>query len=63
MEVVNGKYMVECTPSGDYYGYLMGYDQCCAYGETVEDVIERVESMAEDFFCEISAVYELDDIA
>ena len=39
MEVVNGKYMVECTPSGDYYGYLMGYDQCCAYGETVEDVI------------------------
>ena len=55
--------MVECTPSGDYYGYLMGYDQCCAYGETVEDVIERVESMAEDFFCEISAVYELEDIA
>lgn len=40
MEVVNGKYMVECTPSGDYYGYLMGYDQCCAYGETVEDVIK-----------------------
>lgn len=63
MEIINGKYMVECTASGDYYAYLLGHDQCCAYGETVEDAIERVDSMAEDFFYEMSALYQLEDIA
>lgn len=63
MEVVSGKYVVECTETGDYYAYLLGYEQCCAYGETAEDAIEEVESMAEDFFCEVSAMYELEEMA
>lgn len=63
MEIISGKYVVECTATGDYYAYLLGYEQCCAYGETVEDAIENVESMEEDFFYEVSSVYELEDMA
>lgn len=62
MEVVSGKYVVECTSTGDYYAYLLGYEQCCAYGETIEDAIDNVESMAEDFFYEVSSVYEQEDM-
>ena len=34
MELIESKYIVECTPGGEYYAYLADYNQCCAYGET-----------------------------
>ena len=55
--------MVECMPNGEYYAYLMEHEQCFAYGETVEDAIENVEVMAQEFLCEISSVYGLEDMA
>lgn len=63
MEVIAGKYVVECMPNGEYYAYLMENEQCFAYGETVEDAIENVEVMAQEFLCEISSVYGLEDMA
>ena len=29
-------YVVECTPDGEFYAYLLDYHQCGAYGETEE---------------------------
>lgn len=63
MEIISGKYVVECTATGDYYAYLLDHEQCCAYGETVEDAIEKVESMEEDFFREVSSMYEPEEMA
>lgn len=33
METVADKYVVECTPDGEYYAYLCNHEQCFAYGE------------------------------
>lgn len=63
MEVIAGKYVVECLPRGEYYAYLLEHEQCFAYGETVEDAIENVELMAEEFLYEISSMYTLEDMA
>lgn len=63
MEVIAGKYVVECLPGGEYYAYLLEHEQCFAYGETVEDAIENVELIAEEFLYEISSMYTLEDMA
>ena len=53
MEVIAGKYVVECMPNGEYYAYLMEHEQCLAYGETVADAIVNVEVLAQVFLGEI----------
>ena len=40
METIADKYTVECTPDGGYYAYLCNHEQCFAYGETEEEVLE-----------------------
>lgn len=41
METIADKYTVECTPDGGYYAYLCNHEQCFAYGETEEEVLEK----------------------
>lgn len=45
----NCSYVVECTPDGTYYAYLLDYRQCCAYGETEEEALDNLADVAEDF--------------
>ena len=47
----NCNYVVECTPDGTYYAYLLDYHQCCAYGETEEEALDNLADVAEDFTC------------
>ena len=47
METVADKYVVECTPDGEYYAYLCNHEQCFAYGETEEEALENLETAAE----------------
>ena len=49
----NCNYVVECTPDGTYYAYLLDYHQCCAYGETEEEALDNLAR----------SVYYLEDIA
>lgn len=53
METVADKYVVECTPDGEYYAYLCNHEQCFAYGETEEEALENLETAAEEFYNEI----------
>ena len=50
METIADKYTVECTPDGGYYAYLCNHEQCFAYGETEEEVLENLEIAAEEFY-------------
>ena len=52
-------YVVECTPDGEFYAYLLDYHQCGAYGETVENLWE----VADEFFNEVSLMYRIDEMA
>ena len=51
-------YVVECTPDGEFYAYLLDYHQCCAYGETEEE-----SEVADEFFNEVSLMYRIDEMA
>ena len=59
----NCSYVVECTPDGTYYAYLLDSRQCCAYGETAEEALDNLAAVAEYFFGEVSSVYYLEDYA
>lgn len=63
MEVISGKYVVECMPNGEYYAYLSDYNQCFAFGETPEEALENLAFQEEEFFSEIVSVYGLEDMA
>ena len=54
METIADKYTVECTPDGGYYAYLCNHEQCFAYGETEEEVLE---------YNEFSSIFYMEDIA
>lgn len=55
METVADKYVVECTPDGEYYAYLCNHEQCFAYGETEEEALENLETAAEEFYNEFNS--------
>ena len=55
METIADKYTVECTPDGGYYAYLCNHEQCFAYGETEEEVLENLESECD------TALQQIDD--
>ena len=63
METIADKYTVECTPDGGYYAYLCNHEQCFAYGETEEEVLENLEMAAEEFYNEFSSIFYMEDIA
>ena len=63
METIADKYTVECTPDGGYYAYLCNHEQCFAYGETEEEVLENLEIAAEEFYNEFSSIFYMEDIA
>ena len=50
-------YVVECTPDGEFYAYLLDYHQCGAYGETEEEAVENLSEVADEFFNEVSLMY------
>ncbi|WP_286031488.1 type II toxin-antitoxin system HicB family antitoxin [Phocaeicola coprophilus] len=56
-------YVVECTPNGEFYAYLLDYHQCCAYGETEEEAVENLSEVADEFFNEVSLMYRIDEMA
>lgn len=56
-------YVIESLPNGEFYAYLLDYNQCCAYGETENEVIENLQDISHDFFNEISSVFTLEDMA
>ena len=63
MEMNEGNnYVVECTPTGEYYAYLLNYHQCCAYGETEEEALENLYEVADDFFNEVSSMYSIEEM-
>ena len=41
-------YVIECLPNGEFYAYLLDYNQCCAYGETENEAAEKEEAVAEN---------------
>ena len=55
-------YVVECTPDGEFYAYLLDYHQCCAYGET-EEAVKTLSEVADEFFNEVSLMYKIDEMA
>ena len=63
METVADKYVVECTPDGEYYAYLCNHEQCFAYGETEEEALENLETAAEEFYNEFNSIFYMEDIA
>lgn len=63
METNGSKYVVECTPDGQYYAYLSNHKQCFAYGETEEEALENLEDAAEEFYGEINSIFYIEDIA
>lgn len=56
-------YVIESLPNGEFYAYLLDYNQCCAYGETENEAIENLQDISYDFFNEISSVFTLEDMA
>lgn len=56
-------YVIESLPNGEFYAYLLDYNQCCAYGETENETIENLQDISHDFFNEISSVFTLEDMA
>ena len=56
-------YVIESLPNGEFYAYLLDYNQCCAYGETENETIENLQEISHDFFNEISSVFTLEDMA
>ncbi|HIZ04820.1 MAG TPA: hypothetical protein H9818_03055 [Candidatus Phocaeicola gallistercoris] len=41
----SSRYVIEYTPEGIYYAYLLDYKQCCAYGETEEEALDSLYEM------------------
>lgn len=56
-------YAIESLPNGEFYAYLLEYNQCCAYGETENEAIENLWEISYDFFSEINSVFTIDDMA
>lgn len=56
-------YVIESLPNGEFYAYLLEYNQCCAYGETENGAIENLREISYDFFSEINSVFAIDDMA
>lgn len=56
-------YVIESLPNGEFYAYLLDYNQCCAYSETENEAIENLQEISHDFFNEISSVFTLEDMA
>ena len=63
MELIESKYIVECTLGGEYYAYLADYNQCCAYGETLEEAIYNLKETSDEFFNELNSIYFIEDIS
>ena len=55
--------VIESLPNGEFYAYLLEYNQCCAYGETENEAIENLREISYDFFSEINSVFAIDDMA
>lgn len=56
-------YVIESLPNGEFYAYLLDYNQCCAYAETENEALENLQEISHDFFNEISSVFTLEDMA
>ena len=56
----SNRYVIEYTPEGIYYAYLLDYKQCCAYGETEEEALDSLYEMEQEYFNEVLSVYTLD---
>lgn len=63
METVSDKYVVECTPDGEYHAYLSNHEQCFAYGETEEEALENLKTAAEEFYNEFNSIFYMEDMA
>ena len=63
MELKSNEYQIECTPYGEYYAFLTGYNQCCTYGEPADEALEALAEGDDEFLCEINEVYLAEEFA
>ena len=57
METIRKKFVIEATPTGEYFAYLADHKQCCAYGETPYEALEGVEVQAEEIYGEVYSLF------
>ena len=63
METVADKYVVECTPDGEYYAYLCNHEQCFAYRWNWRRSAGKPGNRAEEFYKWIQFLFYMEDIA
>lgn len=63
MQLNINEYHIESTPGGEFCAYLVDYHQCWAYGETPEEALDALSDVADEFFGEVDAIYQVEEFA